>query len=104
MTLTARRTAMLASIGTALVVLVAVGLAALSWRGLDLDRGGRVVAFMVSLCLAGLLWLLAVWIVRQGRLLPRAIWIVLAAAAAGGPAAQPGRQAAKAGRPGRCSP
>jgi hypothetical protein len=82
MTSPARRTAMLAAIGTALVVLVAVGLAALSWSRLDLDRGSRVVAFMVSICLAGLLWLLAVWIVRQGRLLPRAIWIVLAAAAA----------------------
>jgi hypothetical protein len=74
--------AMLASIGTALVVLVAGGLAALSWPRSEFDRGSRVVAFLVSICLAGLLWLLAIKVVRQGRLPPRAIWIVLAAAAA----------------------
>jgi alpha-1,6-mannosyltransferase len=77
-----RRMAVLASIGAALVVLVAAGLAARAWNGLDLDLDTRVTAFMVSICVAGLLWLLAVAVVRRGRLPPRTIWIVLAAAVA----------------------
>jgi alpha-1,6-mannosyltransferase len=77
-----RRMAVLASIGAALVVLVAAGLAARTWDGLDLDLDTRVAAFMVSICVAGLLWLLAVVVVRRGRLPPRTIWIVLIAAVA----------------------
>jgi alpha-1,6-mannosyltransferase len=77
-----RRMALLASIGVALVVLVAAGLAVLARDRFGLDDGTRVAAFMVSICGAGLLWLLAVAIVRRGRLPPRTIWIVLAAAAA----------------------
>ena len=77
-----RRMAVLASIGAALVVLVAAGLAARAWDGLDLDLDTRVTAFMVSICAAGLLWLFAVAVVRRGRLPPRTIWIVLIAAVA----------------------
>jgi alpha-1,6-mannosyltransferase len=77
-----RRMALLASIGVALVALVAAGLAALARDRFDLDDGTRVAAFMVSICAAGLLWLLAVAVVRRGRLPPRTIWIVLAAAVA----------------------
>jgi alpha-1,6-mannosyltransferase len=77
-----RRMAVLASIGAALVVLVAAGLAARAWDWLDIDLDTRVAAFMVSICAAGLLWLLAVVVVRRGRLPPRTIWIVLAAAVA----------------------
>jgi alpha-1,6-mannosyltransferase len=77
-----RRMAVLASIGAALVVLVAAGLAARTWDGLDLDLDTRVAAFMVSICATGLLWLLAVAVARRGRLPPRTIWVVLAAAVA----------------------
>ncbi len=76
------RTAMLAAIGAALVVLVAAGLAVLAWDRLNLDDDTRVVAFMVSICVAGLLWLLAVAVVRRGRLPPRTIWVVLVATVA----------------------
>ena len=78
-----RRMAMLTSIGAALVVLVVTGLAALDWDAASLERSTpRVIAFLVSICLAGLLWLLAVALVRRGRLPPRAIWLVLGVAAA----------------------
>jgi alpha-1,6-mannosyltransferase len=77
-----RRMALLATVGATLVVLVAVGLAALAWDRPNLDHDTRVAAFMVSICAAGLLWLFAIAIVRRGRLPPRTIWIVLGAAAA----------------------
>ena len=41
-----------------------------------------LAAFIVSLCLAGGLWLLAVAIVRRGGLPPRTIWLVLGIAVA----------------------
>jgi hypothetical protein len=75
-------TAVLAAIGTALVALVAAGLVILDFDAASLENEARVVAFEVSLCVAGVLWLLAVAVVRRGRLPPRAIWIVLAAAVA----------------------
>jgi alpha-1,6-mannosyltransferase len=77
-----RRMTMLAAIGAALVTLVALGLAILTWNRLNLDAGTKVAAFMTSICVSGLLWLLAVAVVRQGRLPPRTIWIVLAVAVA----------------------
>ena len=41
-----------------------------------------LAAFVASLCVAGALWLLAVAIVRRGRLPPRTIWLVLGVAVA----------------------
>jgi alpha-1,6-mannosyltransferase len=76
------RTAVLAAIGAALVALIAGGLVILDFDAASLENGTRVVAFEVSLCVAGVLWLLAVAVVRRGRLPPRTIWIVLAAAVA----------------------
>jgi alpha-1,6-mannosyltransferase len=73
---------LLAGIGAALVVLVAAGLAVLARDLLNLDDDTRVAAFMASICVAGVLWLLAIVVVRQGRLPPQTIWIVLAAAVA----------------------
>src|SRR5215471_7773981 len=77
-----RRMAMLAAIGLLLVVLVAAGLALLNWQPIGLAGDARVVAFVISLCVAGAMWLLAVVIVRHGRLSRRAIWLVLAVAVA----------------------
>ena len=42
----------------------------------------HLAAFVGSLCVAGALWLLAVAIVRRGRLPPRTIWLVLGVAVA----------------------
>jgi alpha-1,6-mannosyltransferase len=80
MTESRRRMAWLTAIGATLVALVAAGLAVLSRDFLDLDDGTRVAAFMAGIGAAGLLWLLAVALVRRGRLPPRTIWIVLAGA------------------------
>jgi alpha-1,6-mannosyltransferase len=77
-----RRVALLAAIGIALVGLVAGGLAVLDWDAASLYDDTRVAAFEVAICIAGALWLLAVAVVRRGRLPARSIWIVLAAAAA----------------------
>jgi alpha-1,6-mannosyltransferase len=82
MTDPSRRAAILAAIGVALVVLVAAGLAVLRWDAASLYDDTRVAAFVACICLAGLLWLLAVVVVRRGRLPPRTIWIVLVAALA----------------------
>ncbi|HEY2616685.1 MAG TPA: glycosyltransferase 87 family protein [Acetobacteraceae bacterium] len=77
-----RRLAVLAAIGTLLVLLVAGGLALLDWQPVGLASERRLTAFIVSLCLAGALWLLAVSIVRRGRLPPRSLWLVLGIAVA----------------------
>jgi alpha-1,6-mannosyltransferase len=78
-----RRMAMLAAIGTLLVVLVVVGLAALDWNAASLeDSTPRIIAFVASICAAGLLWLFAVAVVRRGRLPPRTIWLVIVVAMA----------------------
>ena len=69
------RAASLAAIGVALVVLVAVGLAILL-----LDEHAPVVWFMTTVCVAGLLWLLAVALVRRGGLPHWTIWVVIAVA------------------------
>ena len=82
MTDPARRLTMLAAIGVLLVLLVAGGLALLDWQPIGLADETRLAAFVASLCIAGALWLLAVAIVRRGRLPPRAIWLVLGVAAA----------------------
>jgi alpha-1,6-mannosyltransferase len=82
MTDPARRLTMLAAIGVLLVLLVAGGLVLLDWQPIGLADETRLAAFVASLCIAGALWLLAVAIVRRGRLPPRAIWLVLGVAAA----------------------
>jgi hypothetical protein len=71
------RAASLAAIGAALVVLVAGGLAILS-----LDQHAPVAWFMTTVCVAGLLWLLAVALVRRGGLPRWTIWMVIAVAVA----------------------
>jgi alpha-1,6-mannosyltransferase len=82
MTDPARRLTMLAAIGVLLVCLVACGLWLLDWRPVGMADATRLAMFVTSLCLAGALWLLAVAIVRSGRLPPRTIWLVLGIAAA----------------------
>ena len=77
-----RRLTMLAAIGVLLVLLVAGGLALLDWQPIGLADETRLAAFVASLCVAGALWLLAVAIVRRGRLPPRTIWLVLGVAVA----------------------
>jgi hypothetical protein len=60
MTTPTRRMAVLAAIGATLVALVVAGLAVLDWNAASLeDSTPRVAAFVASICLAGLLWLLA---------------------------------------------
>jgi hypothetical protein len=71
------RAASLAAIGAALVVLVAGGLAILL-----LDEHAPVAWFMTTVCVAGLLWLLAVALVRRGGLPRWTIWMVIAVAVA----------------------
>ncbi len=78
----ARRLTMLAAIGVALTCLVACGLWLLDWRPVGLADETRVAVFVTSLCFAGALWLLAVAIVRKGRLPSRTIWLVLGVAMA----------------------
>ena len=73
---------MLAAIGVLLVLLVAGGLALLDWQPIGLADETHLAAFVASLCVAGALWLLAVAIVRRGRLPPRTIWLVLGVAVA----------------------
>ena len=77
-----RRLTMLAAIGALLVLLIAGGLALLDWQPVGLADDVRLAAFILSLCLAGGVWLLAVAIVRRGGLPPRTIWLVLAVAVA----------------------
>jgi hypothetical protein len=72
--------ALLTAIGGALVVLVAAGLAVLTAPWLPFSHDTRVVVFMAGICVAGLLWLLAVALVRGAFLPPRAIWLVLGVA------------------------
>jgi alpha-1,6-mannosyltransferase len=82
MTAPMRRLAVLAAIGGSLVLLVAGGLALLDREPIGLADDTRVAAFVASVYLAGALWLLAVAIVRRGRLPQRAIWLVLGVAVA----------------------
>ena len=77
MTERAWRAALLAAIGAALVVLVAGGLAILLF-----DEHAPVVWFMTTVCIAGLLWLLAVALVRRGGLPRWTVWLVIAVAVA----------------------
>ena len=71
--------ALLTGIGITLVLLTAGGAVALVC---PLPYLPRISLFMISICLAGLLWLGAVALVRGGRLPRRAVWIVLSAAVA----------------------
>ncbi len=73
---------MLVAIGVLLVCLVACGLWLLDWQPVGMADATRLAVFVTSLCLAGALWLLAVAIVRSGRLPPHTIWLVLGIAAA----------------------
>jgi alpha-1,6-mannosyltransferase len=82
MTDSARRMAMLTAIGGGLVVLTVAGAAALAWKESDLDADAPIYAFMTTICLAGVLWLCAVTVVRRGAVPPRAIWLVLGVAVA----------------------
>jgi alpha-1,6-mannosyltransferase len=82
MTAPRHQMAMLAAVGVALVLLVAAGLGVLTRHPLDLRDDTRIVVFLVSICLAGLLWLFAVALVRRGRLPPRTVWMVLVVAVA----------------------
>ena len=77
-----RRLTMLAAIGAMLVASIAAGLALLDWRPVGLADHTHLALFVASTCLAGGLWLLAVVIVRRGRLPPRTIWLVLGVAVA----------------------
>lgn len=72
-----RRMWVLSGIGAALLALDAAGVAMLM-----LDRRVPAAAFMTCLCAAGLLWLLAVAVVRGARLPRRSIWLVLGVAVA----------------------
>lgn len=72
----------LSAIGIALVILVALGLFILAWSALPLDGDSRARLFVATECLAGLLWLCAIALVRRATLPPRTLWIVLAAAVA----------------------
>lgn len=49
---------------------------------LPLDDSGRVFAFTSAICLAGMLWLLAVAVVRRGASRSSVIWLVIAVALA----------------------
>jgi hypothetical protein len=72
--------ARLAAIGVALVVLAGLGLVILSWNVLPLDGDSRARLFVATECLAGLLWLAAIALVRRDGLPGRTLWIVLTAA------------------------
>ncbi len=63
-------------------MLVALGLAILSWKTLPLEGDSRARLFVATECLAGLLWLAAIPLVRRDPASPRKLWIVLTAAVA----------------------
>ncbi len=71
------RLALLTAIGGALVVLVAAGLVVLTAPWLPFSHDTRDSVFMNGICVAGLLWQLAVALVRGAFLPPRTIWLVL---------------------------
>jgi hypothetical protein len=72
---------LLAAVGFALVLLVALGLLVLSWQALPLEPRARARLFTATECLGGLIWLAAaIWASRR-RLPRRAVWLVLAVAA-----------------------
>lgn len=73
MTWTRRRVPWLLSIGAALVLSVAAGVVLLRIEA-------PVVPFMVTICAAGLLWLRAVALVRQGDLPRWMVWFVIGVA------------------------
>ena len=75
-------TALLSGLGVALVLLVALGLFVFMWRGLPLARIPRSQLFTATQCLAGLVWLAAVALVRRTAFPPRTLWLVLGTAAA----------------------
>jgi alpha-1,6-mannosyltransferase len=70
-----RRVVTLTAIGAALLMLVAGGLALL-------PLGAPVALFMVTICVAGLLWLLAVALVRKGGCPRWMVWFVIGVALA----------------------
>lgn len=76
------RLAILAAIGALLVLLIVGGLALLDWQPIGLADEAHRMAFVGTLCISGVLWLLAVAIVRHGRLPAHTIWLVLGVAVA----------------------
>lgn len=72
----------LLAIGAALIALTALGLLLLWWDGIPLPHESRARLFVATECLAGLLWLRAVVLVRRAMVPPRTLWIVLGVAAA----------------------
>ena len=77
-----RRAAALAVLGGILVALVGLGIFVLRNNDLPLDHDSRVRLYVASACLGGLLWLLAVVLVRRGGLPRYCFWLVLAFAVA----------------------
>ncbi len=75
-----RAVVILGAIGAVLVGLTGAGTAILT--GLPAGDDRQVVGFLATICLAGLLWLLAVAIVRRSRMPRQTIWLVLAVAVA----------------------
>jgi alpha-1,6-mannosyltransferase len=75
MTWIRRRVPLLLAIGAGLVLMVAAGV-------LLLRIGAPTVQFMVAICAAGLLWLSAVALVRQGDLPRWMVWFVVGVALA----------------------
>jgi hypothetical protein len=82
MTGSGRCTILLWVIGVLLVVLTAVGLALLDWRPVVLADGRHLASFEISLCIAGVLWLLAVFIVHRRQWRTATVWLVLGVAVA----------------------
>lgn len=75
MTWTRWRVPLLSAIGAALVLTVAAGVVLL-WTG------APTMPFMVTICAAGVLWLVAVAVVRQGALPRWMVWFVVGVALA----------------------
>lgn len=72
-----QRVWLLSGVGAALLALDTAGVAMLMG-----GQGVHTAAFVACLCASGLLWLLAVALVRRAHLPRRAIWLVLAVACA----------------------
>ncbi len=74
--------AALPAIGALLVILVALGIIILSWQGLPLDGDPRARVFVATQCIAGVLWLAAISLVRRDRPTASTLSVVLTAAVA----------------------
>jgi hypothetical protein len=72
----------LALIGALLTALTAAGLKLLDWQPVGLADGEHLALFEISLCIAGLLWLVAVSVVHRRRWPAATLWLVLGVAVA----------------------